>query len=208
MVIEKTDLTKTHPAYYKAQRTPEIVDLEPYYYLSVSGQCAPEDRQFLDAIEMLYAVGYAIKFDYKAQDLDFVVPKMECFWWIEGGVESQEAFEQAPRESWCWKIVIRMPDFVEHLSYFRAIQAVKSKKPEMEEIEQVKYELINEGMSAQVLHLGSYEAESPTISRLFQFIQGQGMKIGGYHHEIYLSDPRRTPVEKLKTIIRYAVTND
>ncbi len=204
MVIEKTDLSKTHTAYYKARRTPELVDLEPYYYLSVTGQSAPEDQQFLAAIEELYAVAYAIKFDYKAQDFDFVVPKMEGFWWVEGA-NSQEEFAAAPRESWCWKIVIRMPDFVEHLSYFRAIQAVKDKKPELTGIERVKYELINEGISAQILHLGPYEEEASTIMQLQQFISEQGMKVAGHHHEIYLSDPRRTPVDKLKTIIRYAV---
>ena len=98
-----------------------------------------------------------------------------------------------------------MPDFVEQSVYFRAMESVKARKPEMTAIDQVKFELINEGRSAQILHLGSYDEEASTIEKLHQFITEQGLKMVGKHHEIYLSDPRRTAPEKLKTIIRYAV---
>lgn len=205
MVVEKTDLLKMDPTYYKAKKEPQLVDLEPYYFLSVAGQSAPDDRKFEAAIEMLYAVAYGIKFIAKSEDMDFTVPKLEGYWWADGEVNSQEEFAKVPREQWRWKIAIRMPDFVEESMYFRSMQVVKTKKPQMIEIEKVKFELISEGLSAQVLHLGSYENEAETITKLHSYIDSHQLKVNGHHHEIYLSDPRRTPVEKLKTILRYAV---
>ena len=205
MVISKVDLIKEDPSYYKATKKPQLVDLDAYYYLTISGQSAPEDPQFLGAIEMLYAVGYTIKFISKADDLDFTVPKMEGFWWIEGGIDSQEEFEQAPRDSWCWKIAIRMPDFVEQATYFRAMENVKARKPEMKDLDKVKFELINEGRSVQVLHTGSYDEEKESIKKLMAFVAENDLEVTGKHHEIYLSDPRRTAPEKLRTILRYPV---
>ncbi len=204
MVIEKLDLTKSDLNYYKVGKKPEIRDLDPYYYLTIEGQSAPEDPIFHRAIEKLYAVAFGIKFLAKGQDMDFTVPKMEGFWWIDGGVEKQEQFENTPREEWYWKIVIRMPDFIEESHYFRAIEGVKF-KGKIDNVEEVKFELINEGKSAQILHIGSYDKEGPTIQKLHEFIFDQELQITGYHHEIYLSDPRKTAVERLKTIIRYAV---
>jgi hypothetical protein len=149
-------------------------------------------------------VAYGIKFLFKAQDLDFTVPKMEAFWFVEGGAEMQKEFANTPRKQWCWKIMIRMPDFVDSDHFDRAVENAKHKKPE-KEFDKVKFELINEGGCAQILHLGSYEAEAPTIEKIHRFITDNGCEISGYHKEIYLSDPRRTAEEKLKTIIRYSV---
>ncbi len=205
MVISKVDLVKEDPTYYKAVKQPKIVDLDAYYYLTVSGQSAPEDPEFMKAVEMLYAAAYTIKFICKADDLDFTVPKLEGYWWIDGGAESQQEFIQAPRNSWYWKIAIRMPDFVEQPTYFRAMESVRERKPELTDLDKVKFELINEGRSAQILHLGPYAEETATIEQLHQFIADEGLEIAGLHHEIYLSDPRRTAPDKLKTILRYAV---
>ena len=118
-------------------------------------------------------------------------------------MERQGEFVKTPRDQWCWKITIRMPDFVEHDHFFRALEQVRRKG--IDGIEEVKFELINEGKCVQILHLGSYENEEHSISKLHQFIADQGLEISYYHHEIYLSDPRRTAESKLKTIIRYAV---
>ncbi len=203
MVIEKLDLAKADKNYYTASKSAEVRDLDSYYYLTISGQSSPEDKLFLDAIGKLYSVAYAIKFLLKAEDLDFTVPKMEAFWFIEGGEENQHNFDKTPRDEWMWKIIIRMPDFVEESHFFRAVEGVKQKKGDSPD--GVKYELINEGKCAQILHLGSYDDEAPTIQKLHDFIFSNGYKIADYHHEIYLSDPRRTAPEKLKTIIRYAI---
>ena len=203
--IEKIDLKKEDPNYYKASKSPQIRDLDSYYYVSLSGRCDPQSDQFLEAIDKLYAVAYAIKFLCKSQDMDFVMPKMEGFWWVDGGLEAQHLFAQTPPEDWNWKIVIRMPDFVEGDHYYRAMQSVKLKNPDLLNEDEVKLELINEGLCVQGLHIGSFYEEEPTIAKIMEYIQENGLVVSGYHHEIYLSDPRRTPEEKLKTILRYAV---
>lgn len=205
-IIEKLDLKKEDPNYYSARRKPELRDLDSYYYLSLTGRCDPQSDQFLAAIDKLYAVAYAMKFICKSEDMDFVVPKMEGFWWIDGGLEAQHKFGQTPPDQWNWKIVIRMPDFVEGDHYYRAVQKVKAKNPELLNNDEVKFELINEGLCVQGLHIGSFYEEEPTIAGIMNFIQENGLEVHGYHHEIYLSDPRRTPEDKLKTILRYAVT--
>ena len=203
--IEKLNLEKEDKNYYKVGLEPEIRDLDPYYYLSISGRCSPSDQPFLEAIEKLYAVAYAIKFVCKAEDVDFVVPKMEGIWWVDGGLEAQHKFTQTPEDEWNWKIIIRMPDFVEGDHYYRAVQKVRAKTPDLLEDNEVKFELINEGMVVQILHLGSYDKEEPTIMKMMDFARNNNLTVNGYHHEIYLSDPRKTPVERLKTILRYPV---
>ncbi len=204
MVISKLDLTKADPNYYKVGKKPELRDLDPYYYLTIKGRSAPEDEKFNQAIEALYAVAYGIKFLCKAEDNDFVVPKMEGFWWVDGGAQNQAQYMDVPRDEWNWKITIRMPDFVEAHHFFRALENAKMKKG-IEKLDDIKFELINEGRSAQILHIGSYDHEEQSIEKLHQFITDQGLQISGTHHEIYLSDPRKTPEEKLRTILRYSV---
>ncbi|MEQ9405316.1 MAG: GyrI-like domain-containing protein [Cyclobacteriaceae bacterium] len=204
-IAEKLNIEKADPNYYKAGKEPELRDLDPYYYLTVSGKCSPGSPEFATAIEQLYSVAYAVKFTCKSQDMDFIVPKMEGFWWIDGGMEVQRNFTQTPEEQWNWKIMIRMPDFVEGDHFYRAVKKVKSKHPELIQNDEVKYELINEGRCVQILHLGSYDKEEPAIMKMLEFIEENGLKVNNYHHEIYLSDPRKTPEHKLRTILRYAV---
>ena len=200
--IEKLDLSKADKTYYSAKKHPTLIDVDSYYFLSVSGKSSPESAQFMVAIENLYAVAYAIKFICKAEDMDFVVPKMEGYWWIDGGLEAQHKFAQTPRDEWNWKIVVRMPDFVEGDHFYRAVRKLEIKG---KSTEGVKYELINEGLSVQILHTGSYENEEPNIMKMLDFIEEQDMEPNGYHHEIYLNDPRKISVDKLRTILRYAV---
>lgn len=200
----KTDLAKTDPTYYKAKLTPEIVELGAYDYLTIGGQSSPEDTQFLNAIEAIYAVAYGIKFLCKAEDNDFTVPKMECHWYIAGGPERQHLFAETPRDQWHWQIKIRMPEMVESGHYFKAIHNAKRKKPELD-LDGVKLEYLQEGTCAQILHLGSYEEELPSIAKVHDLIRKENHQICGYHKEIYLNDPRKTSAEKLKTILRYQI---
>lgn len=203
--IEKLDLEKADTNYYKVGLEPEIRDLDPYYYLTVEGKGSPNSKPFFTAMEQLYAIAFAIKFTCKAEDMDFKVPKMEGLWWIEGGPEAQHKFPETPQEEWYWKLLIRMPDFVEGDHFYRAVQKVKAKNPGLLQDDAVKYELINEGKCVQILHIGSYYKEEPTIAKAIDFMQENELAIAGHHHEIYLSDPRKTAEHKLKTILRYAV---
>lgn len=206
-VVSKVDLSKVDRSYYHAGPKAEIRDLDAYFYLTVSGQCAPEDQKFLTAIETIYSVAYAIKFLCKGEDHDFVVPKMECHWFIEGGLEKQHLFTKTPRNEWCWKILFRMPDFVEENHFLRALSAAKGKDPERtESYDQLIFELINEGRCAQVMHVGSWDDEGPSLEKIFTLIEEEGLSVSGYHKEIYISDPNRTEETRKKTILRYQVS--
>ena len=200
IIMSKLDMTKAYPEYYKAKNTPQIVDLEPYYYLTVEGVSAPEDPIFHSAIEQAYAVAYGIKFICKEKEMDFTVPKMEGFWWVTGELP----FEETPRNEWHWKLLFRMPDFVGDEEFKAAVTAALN-KGKLSANHQLKFEQIHEGKSAQIMHTGSYDEEGPTLQKLYAFIESQGLEISGYHHEIYISDPRRVAPEKLKTILRYSV---
>ncbi len=203
-LFEKLDLAKQDSSYYKAKRQPELVDLDSYYYLTHQGKGSPGDEPFNAAIERLYSVAYNIKFLCKSEDIDFVVPKMEGIWWIDGGMEAQKNFPQTPESEWNWQIMIRMPDFVEADHFYRALKTVKVKKPGLLE-DQIKFELINEGRCVQMLHIGSYREEEPTILKMMEYVDENETAVRRHHKEIYLTDPRRTPEEKLRTIIRYGV---
>ena len=198
MIQEKLDLTKAYPEYYKATTKPQVVNIEPLNYLIIQGQSSPEDPRFLSAVEELYGMAYIIKFDCKSKESDFVVPKMEGFWWVEGELP----FEETPREEWHWKLTMRMPDFVGDLEFNQAKDALKDKGKQHS---RVKLDEIHEGLSVQILHVGSYEEEGPSLEKLFNYIKQEGFEINGHHHEIYLSDPTKTAHENLKTILRYAV---
>ena len=204
-MTEKLDLKKIDKTYYSAKTRPAIIDLDSYFYVTIQGQSSPADPRFMQAIEALYATVYGIKFLAKAEDNDFVVPKMEGQWWIDQEVKKMDDFLKVPKEQWYWKIMLRMPDFIEGDHFHRTIESLKVRKPELHNIDQVHFELINEGTCAQILHLGSYEAEGLTLEKLHAFIDQEGMKINGHHHEIYLKDPMKTAQENLKTIIRYPI---
>lgn len=200
LVMEKLDLKKAYPEYYTATDKPKVVNLEPYYYLTISGKCAPEHPIFEEAIGQLYAVAYKVKFSSKANELDFVVPKLEAFWWVEG----ETPFEKSPREEWCWQLMIRMPDFIGRTEVASSLQGLMADE-KLPADHRIQFEEIHEGLSIQVLHNGSYEEEWPSIQRLLQYAQREGFEVVGKHHEIYLNDPMRTEKSKLKTILRYSI---
>jgi hypothetical protein len=200
MIMSKLDMTKAYPEYYTAKLTPQLVDLEPYYYLTIEGVSAPEDELFNTAIEQCYAVAYAIKFGCKAEGMDFTVPKMEAFWWVTG----EQPFEETPRDEWHWKIMFRMPDFVGDGEFKQGVvQALN--KGKLSANHRLRFEEIHEGRSVQVLHIGSYDEEQESIHKLMAYMKEFGLEMNGHHHEIYLSDPGKVAVDKLKTILRYAV---
>lgn len=204
-LTQKLDLQKADKLYYSASKKPTIVDLDIYFFLTLEGQCAPEDPFFLESIEALYKVAYSIKFMMKEDDLDFVVPKLEGYWWVDQEIKSTTDFKAISRADWRWKIMIRMPDFVEAVNFSRAQYSAEQKNPEFGRIGDILFEKINMGRCAQILHVGSYEEEESSLDQLHQLVKSEGYQINGHHHEIYLSDPRRTAEHKLKTILRYGI---
>jgi hypothetical protein len=198
--MPKLDLVKEYKSYYKANRKPEVVEHSEANYLTVEGKGEPAGGVFVSKVEALYPLAYGIKKICKEQGKDFGVPKLEGLWWVEGNKPALEV----PRSKWCWKLLIRMPEFVT-LEMMQSVQPEVAKKKNNNLIKGISFEKLTEGKCVQVMHIGPYSAEPETINSLMEFISENGQSINGLHHEIYLSDPRKTEPSKMKTIIRYPV---
>jgi len=198
--MAKLDLVKEYKSYYTAGKKPKIVEFEEANYLAVEGKGEPAGEMFVSKVESLYPLAYGIKKICKEQDSDFGVPKLEGLWWVEGNTPALEV----PRSEWCWKLLIRMPDFVTK-EMMLSIQPGVAKKKKNELILEIGFEKITEGKCVQIMHIGPYSTEPKTINELMEFIEANGVSVNGLHHEIYLSDPRKTEPARMKTLIRYPV---
>ncbi len=199
---EKIDLYKQYKDQYAAPKSPVLVTVDRAGYLCISGRGAPGGPEFTDKVGALYGAAYTIKMTRKFASLqDYVICKLEAQWWLDGG---RQDFADVPREQWNWKLMIRTPDMVGEDELQRA-QSVLTQKGKSPRVSEVKLETIREGLCVQMLHVGPYEQENRTIAVMEDFAAQQGMGFHGLHHEIYLSDPRRVPPERLKTILRHPV---
>lgn len=199
--MEKLDLKKEYKAYYSTPKTPELISVPSIKCLSIMGRGEPAGEEFNKKIEAIYALAYGIKKLSKAEGNDFSIPPMGGLWWIEG---NGSVLETSP-EKWSWKLIIHLPDFIKADLVKKAKEEVIQKK-RLDLILDIAFERFNEGRSLQILHIGPYTAEEPTVEKIRQVMSAQKFKQNGHHHEIYLSDPRKVSPEKLKTIIRYPVT--
>ncbi len=200
-MAEKLDLRKELKHLYSSPKKPNMIDVPPGKFLAYQGRGEPGGQDYVASIGALYPVAYTLKFKLKAQGRDFTVLPLEGLWWSE---DPEESFYNLPKEKWSWKSMIRQPDFVTSDLVEAAKQEAKAKKG-LAEIDRVGLEEFHEGLSVQIMHIGPYAEEEPTIERLHEFIRGEGYRARGHHHEIYLSDPNRTAPERLKTIIRQPV---
>lgn len=197
---EKIDLYKLHKTEYAAPKKPKIIDVEPAQYLAIVGQGEPGSAQFEACIGGLYGMAYTIKFNSKAAGHDFVVCKLEGLYW-SCDPDSDGAFDKSALE---WKLMIRVPDFVTKKDLVAARQALKEKGKDGD-FDAVVLERLKEGRCVQMLHVGPYDDEQVTIDAMMAFAEAKGLKPNGHHHEVYLSDPRRVPPERLRTILRQPV---
>ncbi|MCB2201032.1 GyrI-like domain-containing protein [bacterium] len=202
MADEKLNLYKHFRQDYTAKQDPAILRVTPSQYLMIDGHGAPGNDQFSEKMGALYGMAYTIKFGCKERGQDFVVCKLEGLWWIDG-VEGYD-FVGKSADDWSWRILIRMPDFVTQEDRQTAIETLHKKKKEGP-FEDVRFEHFDEGEVVQILHVGPYAEETPTIMRMHAYAEEQGYKLDGLHHEIYLGDPRKTDPAKLKTILRHPV---
>lgn len=187
---------------YLAGREPAIVEVPDLAFLMLDGHGDPNTTPaYRDAIEALYALAYAVKFAVRHQrGEDYRVMPLEGLWWTS----DVATFTTDDKSEWDWTMMIMQPDPVTADIVEAARAAVAAKKP-LEAISRVRFERLAEGLVAQVMHLGPFAAEGPTIARLHEFIAERGYERAGKHHEIYLSDPRRSAPAKLKTIIRQPI---
>jgi len=200
MTTAKLDMAKEFKAYYTAKINPEFVEFKDVQFLTILGKGEPGGDEFSSKVEAMYSLAYGVKNICKKQERDFTVPKLEGLWWVESNMPALEV----PREEWRWKLLIRMPDFVSLDTVEKAKEDVFKKKG-IELIKEIKLEEINEGKCVQVLHIGPYSTEPETIEKMRDFMNKNDLVENGLHHEIYLSDPRKVMLEKMKTILRQPV---
>lgn len=189
--------------YNPSKKEVALVDVPPMNFLLVDGSGYPGTSQaYEDAMEALYAMAYTLKFKIKKSDggVDFTVMPLEGLWWAE----DMELFAEEP-DNWLWTSMIMQPEHVTEMHVAQAQEEVERKKNPVA-LPLLRFERFHEGLSAQIMHIGPFSEEGPTIEKLHAFIAESGHTRRDKHHEIYLSDPRRTAPEKLRTIIRQPVS--
>jgi len=200
--MEKIDFKKTLKQFYNPPAGKfTLVDVLPMNFLMIDGHGDPNKTPaFQGNTEALYTLAYTIKFALKPVGVEFVVPPTEGLWWME----DMREFSLAVKDRWDWTLMIMQPQAVTPEILASARQQALRKKA-LPALEKVRLEAYHEGLSVQIMYYGSYAEEGPTIAHMHAFIRDEGYVPNGKHHEIYLSDPRRTAPEKLKTVIRQPV---
>ncbi len=177
------------------------MEIAPRPFLMIDGAGDPNTApEYASAVAALYPIAYAIRASIKAATGDaYTVLPLEGLWWAD----DMEQFSIDRKGDWKWTMMIGLPEAVDRLAAAEAISETTLKK---QLAGGVRFEVFDEGLSAQVMHIGPYSEEAPTIELLHDFIAGEGYERRGHHHEIYLGDPRKSAPGKLKTIIRQPVS--
>ncbi len=199
--MEKVDYKKQlKHLYAPSAKKVEIVDVPQMNFLMVNGKGDPNTaKSFSDAIEALYPLSYTLKFMVKKgkKGVDYGVLPLEALWWAD----DMSAFTTGNKDAWKWTVMIMQPEFISLKMVKEATEEVKRKKTPVS-LPLVRFETFKEGKAAQIMHIGPFSEEGPTIEKVHSFIETNGGRRIGKHHEIYLSDIRRAAPEKWKTIVR------
>lgn len=204
------DFKKEYKEFYMPKSRPEIVDVPKANYIAVRGKGDPNEKDgaYQQAIGVLYAVAYTLKMSYKTDYkikgfFEYVVPPLEGFWWQDGvaGVDYRN------KASFKWISVIRLPDFITKKDFNWAVDAATKRKKL--DCSSAEFITINEGLCVQIMHIGSYDDEPTSVALMNDYLVANGYTTDitdtRLHHEIYLSDARKVPPEKLKTVIRHPI---
>nr|WP_295934800.1 GyrI-like domain-containing protein [uncultured Dyadobacter sp.] len=206
--MEKLELTKAFKTYYSATSRPEVLTFGSTRYLAITGKGDPSGEGFQQKIQALYPVAYQLKFDSKARGMDFAVAKLEGLWWYDEAryhdIAIADAPSKIPRQEWEYRLLIRIPDVITQAEVSSAIESAFAKK-QIRTIREVTLFEMEEGKVVQMLHKGPFDREAETLMVMQSFMADRRLMRNGLHHEIYLSDFRKTSPEKLKTILREPV---
>ena len=204
------DYKKEYKEFYMPPKKPTIVEIPSMNFIAVGGKGDPneEDGEYKKSIGLLYGIAYTLKMsykgDYKIKDyFQYVVPPLEGFWWQEG----IKGVDYSNKDSFNWISIIRLPDFITKEDFHWAIEeATKKKKTDYSKVEFLTYD---EGLCVQCMHIGPYDDEPETVEAMHKFALENGYKIDineeRYHHEIYISDPRKCDISRLKTVVRHPI---
>jgi hypothetical protein len=180
---------------------PEIIDVPEFNFLMLDGQGDPNaSTAFQDAIGALYSLSYGAKFALKKSGVEVRVMPLEALFWSPGAT----VLKPEDHEKWHWTLMLMQPEGVT-AEVIEKVRADAMRKKPNPALAKVHFKAFREGTCAQVMHIGPYSAEQPTIDKLHAFITGEGYRLVGKHHEIYLGDPRRAAPEKLRTIVRQPI---
>lgn len=204
------DFKKAYKAFYLPPTKPGIIEIPPMNYLAVRGKGNPneENGEYSKALNLLYGMAYTLKMSYKGSHkiagfFEYAVPPLEGFWWQDDVM----GVDYTRKEDFNWISLIRLPDFVKQADFDWAIaEAARKKKMDFSPVAFLPYD---EGLCVQCMHVGPYDNEPETVLAMARFAKENGYAIDitsdRYHHEIYLTDPRKTEADKLKTVIRHPV---
>ena len=204
------DFKKEFKEFYLPKSKPEIITVPKMNYIAVRGKGNPNDAdgEYQQAVGILYAIAYTLKMSYKSDYkidgfFEYVVPPLEGFWWQDGitGVD------YSSKATFNWISVIRLPDFITKDNFNWAVETASKKKNI--DCSKAEFLTIDEGVCVQIMHIGSYDNEPASVKLMDDFIKSEGyendLTDSRLHHEIYLSDPRKTSPEKCKTVIRHPI---
>lgn len=207
------DYKKQYKEYYMPKNKPSIVVIPKMNYIAVRGKENPnvENGEYKSSIGLLYAIAFTIKMSYKGDYkidgyFDYVVPPLEGFWWQDG---NKEGIDYNNKDAMEFISIIRLPDFVTKENFDWAIKEATAKKKQ--DFSKVEFLTYDEGLCVQCMHIGPYDNEPATTTLMYEYMEANGYELditnSRFHHEIYLSDPRRCDPSKLKTVIRHPIKN-
>lgn len=211
--MEKFDYKKEYKDLYLPKTEPMIINVPKMKFIMIDGKGDPNQKngEYQNSMEVLYGLSYTIKMSkmkgkQPSDYFEYVVPPLEGLWWIDG--EFFDGINIKDKSKFEWTSMIRQPDFVTKELFEWAKQELIKKKPNLN-LSNVRLEQFEEGLCAQIMHIGSYDNEYSSIQKLENYIDSQGYKTDitreRLHHEIYLSDIRKTETDKLKTVIRHPI---
>ncbi len=198
----KIDIKKQYRQLFAPKREAHLVEVPQFRYLMIDGEGSPQGEAFQDAIGALYSTAYTTKFRLKAAGrADFVVPPLEALWWAD----DESAFDENRRDEWQWTLMLIQPDHVSEEDIADALGELDKKGKITTAHRNMRTEQLEERRAVQCLHIGPYDSMGGAISTMQSFAESNGLELAGKHHDVYLSDPRRTVPGKLKTVLRRPV---
>jgi hypothetical protein len=199
--MDKVDYKKEFKNLYNPpSKKVVVVEVPAFNFLMVDGMGNPNTSQeYKEAVEALFTMAYTLKIMVKKgkSAVDYGVMPLEGLWWAD----DMNAFVEGKKDLWKWTAMIMQPKIVTETLFKEAIEQVKKKKNPIA-LPKLRFQNFQEGLSAQIMHIGPYAAETANIQKIHAFIKENGYELNGNHHEIYLSDPRKSAPEKLKTVVR------
>lgn len=200
--MKKIDLKKDLNLYLPSSEEVEVVRVPRFNYLMIDGQGDPNtSKEFQDAMQAMYTVVYTLKFIIKKEKkIDYPVMAVEGLWWVD----DMTTFSMENKSAWKWTLMILQPSVVTKALFKKAVKLATEKKG-FTALQRIRFEPFTEGLAVQIMHIGTYAEEAPTIQRLHSFAKERGFELRDKHHEIYVSDPRKVKPEKMRTVIRQPI---